>query len=489
MTPIETLLENNRNRRLRIAVAGDGIVDTWIEGTVERVSPEAPTPVLSVKPAGATFLPGGAYNVAWQLRPWNVEILLHCFTAPNIASILPVCGLDDSRCVRLKQGRIPIKQRFCTSRQVLLRTDEEWPEFNEGPGLVDLREELLTSIKVSIREGIDCLILSDYLKGTFTDGMLRQLLALCKKANVKVVVDPKRRMKWSGTTAVKMTEREFADIMESLASTGPMTGVSFVVTRSAEPPVVYDGCESTTVVPPHPDRPFPINVSGAGDHFTALLGLGLAHGLHVYDAASIAHESGRCYVQRRHNAAVLPHELHARFDCTGSKLRTAPEVAFALSWRQPGRIVFTNGVFDLPHRGHTAFLEWARRQGDVLVVGVNSDASASRLKGLGRPVIPDWQRASILAGLSCVDFVILFDEDTPEDLMKLLGPAILVKGPEFLGKEDMLPGAGLVQNVLIAPANKASHHARDIIEKIEKLGTQNKRAQSCTSSPVRNAGP
>jgi D-beta-D-heptose 7-phosphate kinase/D-beta-D-heptose 1-phosphate adenosyltransferase len=231
-----------------------------------------------------------------------------------------------------------------------------------------------------------------------------------------------------------------------------------IVTRGYVSPVVWNGraCNSL-VTASRESQAVCVNHVGAGDCFAAHMTLALAHGLPLEDAAVIAHSAGRVYVQHHHGRPPFPFEIRKDIDLAGGKFLGTQDLQ-VLRRSAPGRVVFTNGCFRAPHAGHVAMLRWAKAQGDVLVVGVNSDASARRQRSEGSFILPERQRVAMLAAMEAVDWVAVFDEDDPCEVVKALRPDVLVKGAEYQGQA--VPGSDLVEDVRFAPMVDAEKPAR-----------------------------
>ena len=241
-----------------------------------------------------------------------------------------------------------------------------------------------------------------------------------------------------------------------------------VCTRGLKPPTVCDKSLATPWSTCQQRASVPVkSVVGAGDCFAAHLALAKSHGFSLHESAEIAYSAGRTYVQHLHNRPIMPHEVARDTEPERAKVVTPAEMRAILDVRYPhARTVFTNGCFCLLHAGHASTLRFARQQGDVLMVAVNDDASVRRLKGENRPVQSIEERVQLLSGLQCVDFVIILDDDSPEKMMGILKPTILVKGPDYAGKSVV--GSHLVKEVLFA-TEVATTHSSDLIERLRRL--------------------
>ncbi len=476
MSAVVQLLTANKGRCLQVVVTGDVLRDEYHEGEVARIAQEAPSLILSGD--NVWTVPGGAGNVAWQLHHWQATVRVVALLDTETAALLEAYGLDTTFSVRLPVGRNPLKRRFQAGDQLLLRQDVEQGGYGE-PALADLKKRLLDSWRAAL-VGADVAILSDYDKGLFDGPVVRALLAACTETGVPSVVDPhsnRHPHDYTGCTVFKPNEAyvrqrggpfEFPGNLywfkKTLAPTQHM-----VYTRGAAPPCGFEGSRQ------HAEdfscrrrfAPVPVqSVAGSGDCFAAHLALALAHRLSFRDSCEVAYSAGRAYVQGRHNRPVLPHEVAGDLDPIAAKVVTAEDVRRILDTRHGhSRVVFSNGVFRLPHPGHVATLQYARQQGDVLIVGVNDDASARRSKP-GAFVLPLAERTALLAGLDCVDFVVPFAEDDPAALLRILRPTVLVKGPDYAAARGQIVGVDQVREVLLAPQTRWTEHATDIIASI-----------------------
>ena len=478
---IETFLA--RLPDLRILVIGDLMLDEYVWGRTERISPEAPVPVVDVV-CGDLRL-GGAGNVVNNLLTLGCKV-----------EVISVLGEDeDGISLRLMLEKKKIgtsgivfeqlrttsrKTRVLAGNQQMLRIDRESRETITAETqalLIGRLREMVTSCQV--------VLVSDYLKGLLTESFLKEIIAVGKAAGVPVVIDPKGDNfdKYKGATLLTPNRKE-AQIasgvvitdQQSLLRAGRLLQTRLdldvlVLTRSEEGMSLFFGDGSETHLPTQAREVY--DVSGAGDTVLSLLGLGLAAGLSIADAASIANLAAGIVVGKVGTSTVTPEEL---LDAAGrhagdsdAKIKHPDLLAVLLEGeRQLGRkIVFTNGCFDLLHVGHVKYLQKARNLGDLLVLGLNSDESIQRLKGPKRPLIGEEERAHLLAALKCIDYVVVFDEDTPLDLIGILRPDILVKGGDYapegvVGKELVESYGGCVEIIPFVDGKSTTN----IIDKI-----------------------
>ncbi|WP_297858152.1 D-glycero-beta-D-manno-heptose-7-phosphate kinase [Elioraea sp.] len=448
-------------KRASVLVVGDAMLDRYVYGSVERVSPEAPIPVVTVEREVA--MPGGAGNVVR-----NVTAL------GGSASFLTVVGDDQAGSdltaliggqpnvepwLLVQGGRLTtVKTRYLAAGQQLLRADRETTEAVH-PKLADRLVAIATDAMAACR----VVVISDYLKGTLAGDTAARIIAAARKRRRFVIVDPKGRdySRYAGADVVTPNRRELAE------GTGLPTGTADEVVAACRALIAAHGfgavlCtraeDGLTLVEGRPDGQVihfaaeakeVFDVSGAGDTVVATLAAGIAAGLALPVAARLANIAAGVVVGKIGTAVARETELlEALAPATGA-LRKVVSLEVAAEqverWRRRGwRIGFTNGCFDLLHPGHVHLIEQARAACDRLVVGLNSDASVRRLKGANRPVQPEAARAAVLASLADVDLVTIFEEDTPEALIAALRPDVLVKGADYT--LDQVVGADLVRS-------------------------------------------
>lgn len=459
---IQSLIAADRSRRVKVVVVGDVMIDEYVDGEIERVSPEAPVSVIRTHGLPDAY-PGGAANVAHQFRHWNVDVSLIGFAdIPTLATLeregLPIGGL-------VQAGKTPIKRRFVAGGQMVLRQDIEKREYDIDANVLEsARGRLLSRLgeltyDAPYMQPVTVAIFSDYDKGVFDKRTIRLAMEICTTRGIRVVVDHKRRpiQEWAGAFALKMNEREFPcnELPENSIVTYGGHGYSL---RAG------DGRGKICARVPVPNA----NAIGSGDCHVAHLALALAHDHGMEFAAEFAYQAGRAYVRGDRNRPNLPHEVLREVDPAAAKIIDAAQLARALKARgltTDGGIVFTNGVFDLLHPGHLHTLRWARAQGDLLIVGLNSDESVRRLgKGEGRPFLDEGKRAAMLAALECVDYVVMYDRASAGDVLEVLRPDKMVKGDDYR-LEDVLH-QDLVGETLIAPPSGFAWHSSDFLSAV-----------------------
>jgi len=438
----------------KVLVVGDVILDRYVSGDTTRVSPEAPVPVVRVN--ATREQPGGAANVAVNVRSLGVDTGLLGVTGEDAAARSLDRQLQELGVTTrlLRQPRFPTitKLRVLSQHQQLLRLDYE-----NAAGGIDI-PALLARFR-EVLPGHDILVLSDYAKGSLA--AVEELIAEASGRGVRVLVDPKGSdfNRYRGATLLTPNLREFetvagpcaseADVAErGLALCRELDLGALLVTRGEHGMILVEAAGETVLqLPAHAREVF--DVTGAGDTVIAAVAAALASGYDLADAVACANLAAGLVVQKLGTASVSAAELNRTLQpaAAGSAGKildrdTLPALLPQLQ-RDGARLVFTNGCFDLLHAGHVRYLEQARALGDGLIVAVNDDASVTRLKGAGRPVTSLAGRMAVLAGLAAVDWVVPFDGDTPEDLIRLLRPHYLVKGGDYT--PDTIAGADFVR--------------------------------------------
>ncbi|MFO8047759.1 MAG: bifunctional D-glycero-beta-D-manno-heptose-7-phosphate kinase/D-glycero-beta-D-manno-heptose 1-phosphate adenylyltransferase HldE [Desulfosudaceae bacterium] len=430
----------------RVIVAGDIMLDVYYWGQVGRISPEAPVPVVGVDKKTRTL--GGAGNVALNLSGLGCRVSLVGVRGDDAAGrdaarLLAENNIADYLAVD-PEHITTTKTRVIGQGQQLLRLDEErsWR--------ADLRQqELLREVFEKLAGEADVVILSDYGKGFFAGGLAAGLIAVCRKAALPVFVDPKGSdwSSYAGATCVTPNTRELAQVRPPMKEEeDDLAGRAKAVLRdySLDYLLVTRGAQGMSLFS---DKTEPVNiptaardvfdVSGAGDTVVSVAAAAFGGGLPMTDAAALANCAAGIVVEKVGTSPIAMVELEAAVrgqrQAAGGKLFSLNDAQKMIAvWRRDGRrIVFTNGCFDLLHAGHIKLLHAAAKEGDRLVVGLNSDTSVRGLKGEHRPVLPETERASLLAAIGCVDMVVLFAGETPLDLIAAFQPDVLVKGGDY----------------------------------------------------------
>jgi len=480
----------------RIMLVGDVMVDEYIYGSAERLSPEAPVPVVQEKYREQR--PGGAGNVATGLATLGAEVVcvsvcgddfqgrllrdLFATIKVNTEGLL-ACGdrptTSKTRLVGLAQHRHP---------QQMLRLDQE----TTSAVTPEQEEKLLAYIR---RELPNCavLVLEDYNKGLLSAAFCQKVIGVARGLKKPVLVDPaliSDYSKYDGASTItpnrfeaeKASGLRLADSPESAPELAKALLEKHhletcLLTLDRHGMYLLEREREGEQIPTRPRTVY--DVTGAGDMVLAALAMAIASGATWSQAAAIANIAGGLEVEK---FGIVPiskdeiiDELHRQDTDSRGKERTAAQLAKELARRRKispdQKIVFTNGVFDILHAGHVKYLEFSRKQGDVLIVGVNADESVKRLKGATRPVNSLADRMAVLAGLQSVDYVVGFDEDTPATLIGQVQPDVLVKGDDYADKEvvgrDAVEGRG--GKVVLAPFLQG-RSTTGTIDKMKKSG-------------------
>jgi D-beta-D-heptose 7-phosphate kinase/D-beta-D-heptose 1-phosphate adenosyltransferase len=462
-------------------VVGDVMLDEYLTGAVERVSPEAPVPVVRVR--GSEHRLGGAANVARQIATLGARVTLAGIIGEDEAGkrILELCTaarIDSRAVISVSARQTTRKLRVLGHSQQLLRLDFEDAEQCAG----ELSVQMLGALGAAPPP--DAIVLSDYAKGVLTQDTLAGIARV--RGRVPMIADPKHRdfSRYRGATTLTPNLRELeaaAGRALDAADTAALTGAAreLMARAGLDSMVITLGDRGMLVVPGSgPELAVPAirrdvyDVTGAGDTAIAVLALSLAGGVPLTEAAELANAAAGVAVCQVGAVAVSAASIRdALISHPEGKLLSRHDLAArTATWRSEGkRIVFTNGCFDLLHAGHLALLGHAARLGDVLVLAINSDASVRRLKGPDRPLVAQAERAALLAALAYVDAVTIFDEDTPLETLQVVRPDVLVKGGDYqpaqvVGRELVEAGGGRVEIVQLMPDRSTS----SLVERIRR---------------------
>jgi D-beta-D-heptose 7-phosphate kinase/D-beta-D-heptose 1-phosphate adenosyltransferase len=448
-------------KRPKVLVVGDLMLDRYLFGEIDRLNPEAPVPVL--RPGEEEVRLGGAASVAALLRGLEAEVTLAGVIGNDPASrivtrLLAEANIDTSAVIH-DPGRPTTEKTRILGRtegkhsQQLLRIDRESLCFISSR----LEARLLQSIRRACRSA-EIILVSDYNKGVCTPRLLRQVQRMAALRNIPVLVDPGRHTpfdNYRGLTAVLPNRSEALAVVGRLIETpldGLVTAEAIAQAYGFEAALVkldQDGAalfvpgeNIAETIPAKARQVF--DVTGAGDMVLAMMGLARASGLPWSTSAKLANVAAGLEVERHGVQPISREEIRAELNNSrapsSEKILSLNELtSLRAQYRDEGKsVVLTNGCFDLLHAGHVKHLEHAAKLGDVLIVAVNSDAAVRRLKGTHRPVIPQSDRATLLAALACVNHVVVFEEDTPHEVLRRLTPDILCKGGDYCGREQVV---------------------------------------------------
>ncbi len=460
------ILHSEKFKDIRIAVVGDVVLDKYVSGIARRISSEAAIPVLLARRIG--HVAGGAANVAANLSGIGCSVSVYGAVGNDGNSVLLGAILYEkkieNKLLQIDGRPTTIKTRIVAGNQQIARYDIE-----ESSALSKHDEDLLFSSLLEEMDGLDAIILSDYGNGVLKGSLCSRIIGTAATKGTPVFVDP-RGNNWNryrGAACATPNEAELALVSEGAEideetlslhahSARKRYGLrNLLVTRGAKGMALFLEDGEEFFLPAFCVREV-FDVSGAGDTVIAVLAASLIAGATWKKAADWANKAAGVVVTRAGTSPVSLEDLLSlnQVERSGKVVSFEEATARVEDWKREGKtVVFTNGCFDLLHSGHVHLLRHAAREGDRLVVGVNSDASVQRLKGPSRPVASQEDRLSVLSALECVDLVVLFEEDTPLRLIQALRPSVLVKGadytlPQVVGRDVVEEAGG---RVVLAP--------------------------------------
>jgi D-beta-D-heptose 7-phosphate kinase/D-beta-D-heptose 1-phosphate adenosyltransferase len=465
-------------------VIGDLMLDRYLIGEVERISPEAPVPVVLLKQQQERA--GGAANVAANLARLGIPTRLAGFIGSDtdgqlLVNLVQGIGIDTQAITRSQTHPTVTKTRIVGGHQQMMRLDQESRADYSNNDRVQLRKQIEAAL--AARPAV--IVLSDYAKGVLETAFTSHLIAEARKLGIPILVDPKGRdfSKYGGATALTPNKRETAEacginvhdneaMLSAARALRTQLQLDFLAVTRGEEGISLFEADSVRHIPATAKQVF--DVSGAGDTVIATLAAGLIHGLTHEEALHLANIAAGVVVGKVGTVPITREDLLQALiseeavsqadkvcDLQGLKARVN-------HWRTHGeRIVFTNGCFDLLHAGHVTYLEAARKAGDRLILGLNTDRSVKALKGPARPIIHESDRARVLAALEAVDAVILFDEDTPLALIRAIRPDVIAKGSDYteaqvVGAAEVKSWGGTVALIPIVPGRSTT----GILEKL-----------------------
>ncbi len=474
----------NKFGKKKVLVIGDLMLDRYLWGHVERISPEAPVPVLNVREENES--PGGAANVALNLRSLGASVELIGLTGKDdtgeaLIEALKRNKIKTTRIHRDSGVQTTSKTRLIAGNTQIARIDKE--ECFASPKI----EAMLTKkIKTSINTfHPDAILVSDYNKGVVTESLLKAVIKLAKKLGIFIMVDPKGDdfSKYKGVNVLTPNQKE-AETASGITITDNRTlhkAATIILKDTAADCVLItrgkDGISylarnsALATEPSHTIDVF--DVTGAGDTVVSAFVLSYLATNSYPKSVRIANAAGGIVVSRIGASSVTQQDILIQLaENTGkstSKILTKEALTKKLSAERANgkKIIFTNGCFDLFHTGHLTLLRKARALGEILVLGINSDSSVKRIKGKGRPFISEHDRANLLTALDCVDFLTVFEEDTPLELIHSLKPHVIVKGGDYkssdvIGKEFVETYGGEVHIIPLVDGISTTELARKI---------------------------
>ena len=454
---------------VRVLCVGDVMLDRFVTGSVRRISPEAPIPVFSK--SGQSSAGGGAANVAHNVASLGGICTLIGIVGRDVAgdelelTVGAVAGIEPAF-IAVDGRPTTEKTRFVSQGQQILRADAEEAQAIAPP----IEDQVLAAIEAAIaRHAV--LVLSDYAKGLLTDRVIRGAIRAARARGIPVLVDPKSAdlARYAGATLVTPNAKEMrlATGIDPTEEAGAVSAAEAALAATDIAAVLITRAERGMTLVVRGGEPLHVpasaravfDVVGAGDTVLATLALGIGAGASMAEAVEAANAAAGIVVGKRGTATVTRTELVdelTRLSRTGLvspavKVLTRSEAkAEAEAWRRDGfKVGFTNGCFDLLHVGHIALIDFARSHCDRLVVGLNTDRSVRQLKGPSRPLNGEDDRALVVAALAMTDAVVLFDEDTPGELIAHLEPDVLVKGADYeigeiVGADVVMARGGVV---------------------------------------------
>ena len=467
-----------------IAVIGDVILDHYLRGELNRVSPEAPVGVLNQ--SSDEYRLGGAANVACNLAKLNCTVSLVGMIGTDEAAkvfknLLKSEGIaSDGLFVTTDRPTIR-KTRLMAGGQQLMRVDRE----KNDPLPDQIEKKVIAWFKKSVKK-FDGIIISDYNKGFLTGSLLKNIIAVARKNRKPIVVDPKGDSfaKYKGADVITPNRLELEKVsgikcdndkaVEKAARKVAKANAikSVLATRGADGMALFTAGKPGWFFPTIAQEVF--DVTGAGDTVVAVYTWARLGGLQPDEAARLSNHAGGLQVAHLGAVSIGVEELEeslanlaGKYDSKVINLAEATEYSLLLK-RDGKKVVFTNGCFDLIHYGHIKYLQETRKMGDALILGLNSDKSLKNLKGPGRPVLKEHDRAHILAALDCVDAVVVFGEPTPIKLIKGIKPDILIKGGDYdldqiVGSKEVKKWGGKVATVPYIEGSSTSGLIRKIV--------------------------
>ena len=423
-----------------VLIIGDVMLDSYHFGSVSRISPEAPVPVVNVKKTTQTL--GGAGNVANNISHMQAG-----------AVIVGSCGKDnDAHSLKTMLDDINTKYSFVetdspTTKKLRVIGDKQQIVRLDFEEITPMKDKLAERAKKIIIQEIDkcsAVVISDYGKGFCTFEICEEVIRVASNLNIPVIIDPKGSdwRKYAGATTITPNVKELAEsvgrpvdnvdeeVVLAAREVIERTRVDYMVVTRSEQGISIIWKNEHMHIPTEAREVF--DVSGAGDTVVASLALCLGKGYEIAEAVKVANKAAGIVVSKVGTAPVLLSELNGSFNGHSKILEMQQLKTYMARARAMRRkVVFTNGCFDILHKGHVTYMRKAASLGDLLVLGLNSDDSVKRLKGEGRPLNNQMDRAEVLAALEFIDFIVIFDEDTPFELIKAIQPDVLVKGGDY----------------------------------------------------------
>ncbi len=456
----------------KILVVGDVMLDEYIIGKCDRVSPEAPVLVLGVKNSNTKL--GGACNVANNLSALGVEAIILSVIGKNknasnenkILKKLLKKNKISYKLIKEPKRKTTIKTRVMDNSHQIVRIDKE----HTNPINKKTQKKLIEEFKTLLND-IDVLLLSDYNKGVLTKELTKELIKIANTNNKKILIDPKGSdySKYKNAYLLTPNKKEIqnafdiditnkTELKKALKSLQNLN-IKYPLVTLSEDGVGF--IKNNKIYQYETKAVEVFDVTGAGDTVLASLGYGFANGWDIKKSVEFANIAAGVVVAKigAQSATLSEIEAYKNNILMPNKIKTHKEINLICKDIKTNKqnlnkqkIVFTNGCFDILHSGHVTYLTKAKKLGDVLIVGLNSDDSIKRLKGFSRPINSQDDRALVLSSLECIDFVVIFEQDTPYELIKMISPDILVKGGDY--EANKVVGCDIAKEVKIIPLLK-----------------------------------
>ena len=476
---------NFKNKIPKILVIGDLMIDHYLWGKCERISPEAPVQIVNIDKENSVL--GGAGNVINNLRALesNVDVLSvigNDTTAKELEALLENIKVQSNMLIIEQNRKTSKKSRLIASQQQVLRYDNESIEDISSAS----EKEIINKLSANI-SNYDVVILSDYGKGVLTTKLTQEIISISNKNKVKVFVDPKGKdySKYKGAYTLTPNKKEAIEASNILINDNESLEKAIkklkeecelevsLITLSESGIAIFD--DNLRIKPTVAREVY--DVTGAGDTVIASIAFAIANHMKIDDAIQFANLAAGVVVGKIGSATasldeIYEYESSLNKSNSSSHIKSFEEIEIlAKKLHDKGKkIIFTNGCFDILHAGHVKYLEEAKSYGDVLILGLNADSSVRKLKGPTRPINNQDDRAYILASLESVDYVVIFEEETPYELIKLIQPHVLVKGGDYEGKDVV--GQDIAQELRLVQFVDGKSTSK-IIQRIQNNETNN----------------
>ena len=476
---------NFKNENPKILVIGDLMIDHYLWGKCERISPEAPVQIVNIDKESSVL--GGAGNVINNLRALGsrvdvLSVVGDDYVANELKALLENIKVQSNMLIIEQNRKTSKKSRLIASQQQVLRYDNESIEDISSAS----EKEIINKLSANI-SNYDVVILSDYGKGVLTTKLTQDIISISNKNNVKVFVDPKGKdySKYKGAYTLTPNKKEAIEASNILINDNESLEKAIkklkeecelevsLITLSESGIAIFD--DNLRIKPTVAREVY--DVTGAGDTVIASIAFAIANHMKIDDAIQFANLAAGVVVGKIGSATasldeIYEYESSLNKSNSSSHIKSFEEIEIlAKKLHDKGKkIIFTNGCFDILHAGHVKYLEEAKSYGDVLILGLNADSSVRKLKGPTRPINNQDDRAYILASLESVDYVVIFEEETPYELIKLIQPHVLVKGGDYEGKE--IVGQDIAQELRLVQFVDGKSTSK-IIQRIQNNETNN----------------